>query len=155
MIRDGDRYRGHGLRIIHGLLIGLTIVLAACSGSPTGGSSAPTTAASSASATPPSAAASTTASSSPAAGAVDLPAECVEAIRVYLVAVEPIVKDVQWTTMIGTPPEVEDQLAEVAATVDPDACPELPATEAHDAWIAIAFDAAPGTLDYIDFVYRP
>jgi hypothetical protein len=139
--------------IIRGLLIGLAILVAACTGGTISPSAAP------ASAAPPASAASADpsaeASSSPAFGTLDLPAECVEAIGDYLIAVEPIVKDVQWTTMIGTPPEIEDQLADDAATVDPDVCPELPATEAHDAWIAIASDAAPGTLDYIDFVYRP
>ena len=149
------------MRTIHGPLVGLVILIAACSGGTTGASpsavgrpaSAPATAESPASA-PPTTAASA-APSSPASGAVDLPPECVESIKAYLIAVEPIVKDVQWTTMIGTPPEVEAQLAEAAATVDQDACPELSAVEAHDAWIAIAFDTAPGTLDYIDFIYRP
>lgn len=104
-----------------------------------------------------SAAASMTASSSPVTvtGTVALPAECVDAIRAYLVAVEPVVKDVRWTTMIETPPEIEDQLTDVAATIDPEVCPDLSAAEAHGAWIAIASDAAPATLDYIDYVYRP
>ena len=98
-----------------------------------------------------------TASSSPVAvtGTVELPADCVDAIRAYLVSVEPVVKDVPWTTMIETPAEIEDQLAAVAATIDPEVCPDLSAAEAHDAWIAIASAAAPATLDYIDYVYRP
>jgi hypothetical protein len=147
------------MRTGHALLLGLTILVAACA-SGTTSPSAPSTAASAASpasAARPSTAASTAVSSSPVivTRATDLPAACVDAIRAYLMAVEPVVKDVQWRTMIETPPEVEDQLAEVAATVDPEVCPDLSAAEAHDAWIAIAFDAAPGTLDYIDFVYRP
>jgi hypothetical protein len=145
------------MRNSHALLIGLTILIAACTGGATSSSpsAAATTAARSASEELPVASASTTAPSGPVTGAADLPAACVDAIRAYLIAVEPVVKDVQWRTMIETPPEVEDQLAEVAATIDPEVCPDLSAVEAHDAWIAIAFDAAPGTLDYIDFVYRP
>jgi hypothetical protein len=144
------------MRTIRVLLIGLALIVAGCAGTGTASpSAAPTTAAPPASAAPASAAPSEEASSSPASGAVDLPAACVEAIKAYLVAVEPVVRDVQWTTLISTPPEVEAQLADVAATVDPEACPDLSATEAHDAWIAIAFDAAPDTLDYIDYVYRP
>ncbi len=146
------------MRARHALLLGLTFLVAACGSGSAVPSAAPSTAASAASrasAAPPSAAASTVVPSGPVIGAADLPAECVDAIKAYLVAVEPIVKEVQWRTMIETPPEIEDQLAEVAATVDPEVCPDLSAAEAHDAWIAIAFDAAPGTLDYIDFVYRP
>jgi hypothetical protein len=144
------------MRTGHALLLGLTILVAACSG--TTSRSATSTAApvaSPASAAPPSTAAPTASSSAPITGVADLPAECVDAIKAYLIAVEPIVKDMQWRTMIETPPEVEDQLAEVATGVDAEVCPDLSAAEAHDAWIAIAFDAAPGTLDYIDFVYRP
>ncbi len=133
--------------------------MAACAGgtSSPGAPSASASSAAPASLAPPTTAGSTAASSSPGSvtGAADLPVECVDAIKAYLVAVEPIVKDVQWRTMIDTPPEVEDQLAEAAVAVDPEVCPDLSAAEAHDAWIAIAFDAAPGTLDYIDFVYRP
>ena len=137
------------------LLLGLTVLVAACSDAPPSPSAAASaTAASRASVAPPSSVASTT-PSGPVIGAADLPAECVDAIKAYLVAVEPIVKDVQWRTMIETPPEIEDQLAEVATAVDPEVCPDLSAAEAHDAWVAIASDAAPGALDYIDFVYRP
>lgn len=144
------------MRTGHALLLALTILVAACAAGTTS-PSAPSAAASATSTAPPSTAASTAASGSPVivTRATDLPAACADAIRAYLIAVEPVVKDVQWRTMIETPPEVEDQLAEVAATVDPEVCPDLSAAEAHDAWIAIAFDAAPGTLDYIDFVYRP
>ena len=143
------------MRTGHALLLGLTVLVAACASGTTSPSAAPSPAASRASAAPPSAAASMASPSGPVIGAADLPAECVEAIKAYLLAVEPIVKDVQWRTMIETPPEIEDQLAEVATAVDPEVCPDLSAAEAHDAWIAIASDAAPGTLDYIDFVYRP
>ena len=143
------------MRTIHGLLIGLTILLAACAGGTISPSAAPESAAPPESAEPPSAAPSAAASSSPAAGIVDLPPECIESIKAYLIAVEPIVRDVQWATMIATPPEIEDRLADVAATVDPEVCPELSVMQAHDAWIAIAFEVAPDTLDYIDFVYRP
>jgi hypothetical protein len=148
------------MRTIHALLVGLVILFVACSGGTAGAPSAaePLRSAPATAEAPPTApptTAASAASGSPASGAVDLPPECVESIKAYLVAVEPIVKNVQWSTMIGTPPEVEAQLAEAAATVDQDACPELSAVEAHDAWIAIAFEAAPGTLDYIDFIYRP
>ena len=137
------------------LLAGLTILVVACSGGATSPSGAPTMAASPPPAAPPSSAASTAASGSPDAGAVDLPAACVESIRAFVVAIEPIVKDVQWATMTGTPPEIEAQLADVSETMDPDACPDLSVAEARDAWSAIAFEAAPGTLDYIGYVYRP
>jgi hypothetical protein len=144
------------MRILPALVLGVTVLVAACSNSTTEPSAAPSGAAPPASAAPPPTdSASSAAPSGPVIGAADLPPECVDSIKAYLVAVEPIVKDVQWNTMIDTPPEIEDQLAEVAATVDPEVCPDLSAAEAHDAWIAIAFDAAPGTLDYIDFVYRP
>jgi hypothetical protein len=148
------------MRTIHGLLVGLIILTAACAGGATSASPAAAVPASSAPApaesrTAPATTAPSAASSAPVTGAGDLPPECVESIKAYLVAVEPIVKDVPWTTMIATPPEVEARLGEAGATVDQDACPELSAVEAHDAWIAIALDAAPGTLDYIDFIYRP
>ena len=143
------------MRTIHGLLIGLTVIVAACTGGTISPRTAPASVAPSESAAPASVAPSAAASSSAAPGTVDLPAECVESIKGYLVAVEPIVKDVQWATMTGTPPQIEDQLADVAATVDPEVCPELSVTQAHDAWVAIASEVAPGTVDYIDFVYRP
>jgi hypothetical protein len=143
------------MRTGHALLLGLTVLVAACASGTTSPSAATTTAAPRASAAPPSVAASMASPSGPIIGAADLPTECVDAIKAYLVAVEPIVKDVQWRTMIETPPEIEDQLAEVATAVDAEVCPDLSAAEAHDAWIAIASDVAPGTLDYIDFVYRP
>ena len=143
------------MRTIHGLLIGLVMLLAACAGGTSSPSAAPASAAPPELAEPASVAPSAAASSSPAAGTVELPPECVESIKAYLIAVEPIVKDVQWATMIATPPEIEDRLAEVATTVDPEVCPELSVAQAHDAWIAIAFEVAPATLDYIDFVYRP
>ena len=146
------------MRTGHALLLGLIVLVAACgsgSADPGAAVSSAASAAPPASAASPSAAVSTASPSGPIIGAADLPTDCVDAIKAYLVAVEPIVKDVQWRTMIETPPEIEDQLAEVATAVDPEVCPDLSAAEAHDAWIAIASDAAPGTLDYIDFVYRP
>lgn len=144
------------MRTISALLLGSTVLVAACA-SDTGSRPDPASGAPASGRPAASAAASMTASSSPVTvtGTVALPVECVDAIRAYLVSVEPVVKDVPWTTMIETPPEIEDQLAEVAATIDPEVCPDLSAAEAHDAWIAIASDAAPATLDYIDYVYRP
>ena len=147
------------MRTFHGLLILMTILVTACAGGSTGSSASPATATALASVAPSSTVASASPSTAaPAAsvtGVVDLPASCVESIRAYVIAIEPIVKDVQWQAMTGMPPQVEAQLGNVTTPFDPEACPDLSVTEAHDAWTAIAFDAAPGTLDYIDFVYRP
>jgi hypothetical protein len=134
-------------RSVFGVVV-LVFAIGACGGG--GGSAAPAVSTSpDASPAASSPAASTDASGSAAA----LPEECAAQIRAYLVAIEPIVANVDWQNASEVPPEIADQLD--AAPFDPDLCPDISAVEAHAAWSAIATEVAPDAQGYIDFIYRP
>ena len=132
----------------------LTVAIGACGG----GTTAPTSsqpAAPTGSTSPEASPSSTAAASASTGGAATaaLPEACVAQIREYLIKIEPIVSGVDWRAATEVPPQIAEQLDSDA--FDPDACPDVSAADAHAAWTAIAFDAAPGALDYIDFIYRP
>jgi hypothetical protein len=145
------------MRPIHGLLLAsLSVIVFACAGGTTGsagtGSVEP---AASTSTDPGPASSEAPPASGPAASVgVALPAECVEAIRAFLVAVEPIVSGVDWRTAIDVPGQIAGQLEDASTNFDVDSCPDVSEADAHEAWIAIGIESAPGTLDYIDFIYQ-
>jgi hypothetical protein len=142
----------HRHRRFLGLVLAASLAVGACGGAAgsapagTGGESAPSVAATPVEASP-------AASPGASGGAAALPEACAAAIRDYLIAIEPVVSGVDWQVATEVPPQVAEQLD--SSAFDPEVCPEVSATEAHAAWAAIATDVAPGTLDYIDFIYRP
>ncbi len=82
--------------------------------------------------------------------AVDLPAECVDEIRAFLVAVEPIVEQLDFSSVSEADLE---PLGPVSEAFDPDVCPDVSQDEARAAWLAIAEDSAPGAIPYVEFTY--
>ena len=138
------------------LAIASLFAAAACGGAT--GSAVPAGSADPAASAPASTPAEASAGASPVAAsgggsAVALPEACITAIRDYLIVIEPIVSGVDWQVASEVPPQIAEQLDSEA--FDPDVCPDVSAAEAHAAWAAIATDVAPGTLGYVDFIYRP
>jgi hypothetical protein len=84
------------------------------------------------------------------AAAVDLPEDCVEEIRSFLVAVEPIVEQIDFSSVSEADLE---PLGPASEAFDPDVCPDVSPDEARDAWLAIADESAPGAIPYVEFTY--
>jgi hypothetical protein len=81
---------------------------------------------------------------------VDLPEACVAEIREFLVAVEPMVSEMDF----ANPSEAElEQLAPASDAFDPDLCPDVSVDEARAAWLAIAAESAPGAAPYVEYIY--
>jgi hypothetical protein len=81
---------------------------------------------------------------------LDLPEACVAEIREFLVAVEPMVSEMDFPD----PSEEElDQLTPASDAFDPDVCPDLGVDEARAAWLAIAAESAPGAAPYVEYLY--
>ncbi|MGZ8475975.1 MAG: hypothetical protein ACXWWQ_07145 [Candidatus Limnocylindria bacterium] len=82
--------------------------------------------------------------------AVDLPEACVTEIREFLVAVEPMVSEMDF----ADPSEDElEQLGPASDAFDPDLCPDVPVDEAREAWLVIAAESAPGAAPYVEYIY--
>lgn len=82
--------------------------------------------------------------------AVALPEECVEEIRSFLVAVEPIVEQIDFSSVSEADLE---PLGPASEGFDPDVCPDVSPDEARAAWLAIAEESAPGAIPYVEFTY--
>jgi hypothetical protein len=82
--------------------------------------------------------------------AVDLPEECVEEIRSFLVAVEPIAEQMDFSSVSEADLEA---LAPASEAFDPDVCPDVSPDEAREAWLAIAEESAPGAIPFVEFTY--
>ncbi len=83
-----------------------------------------------------------------------LPPECEAAIGEFLVAIEPIVRDIDFEaaseediTALG------NAIGPASERFDPDVCPDLDVDEARTAWLEIAERRAPGTRGYIEYTY--
>ena len=82
---------------------------------------------------------------------IDLPEDCVAEIREFLVAVEPMVSEMDFS---AAPSEAElEQLGPASDAFDPDLCPDVSVDEARAAWLAIAADSAPGAGPYVEYIY--
>ncbi len=80
----------------------------------------------------------------------ELPQACVDEIRSFLVAVEPVAEQTDFSSV------TEADLAALASAgedFDPDVCPDVTTDEARAAWLAVAEESAPGTIPYIEFTY--
>jgi hypothetical protein len=68
---------------------------------------------------------------------------------------EPLVRDIDFSsaTADAQVAALAEQTGELQA-FDPDVCPDVEVDEARAAWIEIAKREAPGTIPYIEFVYR-
>ena len=81
---------------------------------------------------------------------VDLPEACVAEIREFLVAVEPMVSEMDF----ADPSDDElEQLGPASDAFDPDLCPDVPVDDARSAWLAIAAESAPGAAPYVEYIY--
>lgn len=83
-----------------------------------------------------------------------LPPACERSIAEFLVAIEPIVRTVDFETA------TEEQITSLGSAMapagerfDPDLCPDLDTDEARVAWLAIAEQHAPGTIGYVEYTY--
>lgn len=85
---------------------------------------------------------------------VALPAACEAEISEFLVAVEPIVADVDWDAASAEDLEaVANEMSAPSEGFDPDVCPDLPVSDARQAWLRIADRDAPDTRGYVEFTY--
>jgi len=138
------------MRVYRYLLVGLTaLTLVACGGGAgtTTAVSAPTTDAEEEPASDPGSVASVD----------DLPAECVETLRAYLRAIEPVVADVDFQSLTTEDLEaLTEDLEEASVEYEEQIadCPEV--DQSVDEGFAIireiAAEEAPGTVAYFDFV---
>ena len=84
----------------------------------------------------------------------ELPPACESAIAEFLVAIEPIVRNVDFET--ATDEEISTlgtAMAPATEAFDTDACPELDAEQSRVAWLAIAARVAPGSAGYVDYTF--
>lgn len=89
--------------------------------------------------------------SADAGASVNLPEDCVAEIRAFLVAVEPMVSDMDFSDPTDEDLEL---LAPASDAFDPDVCPDVSVAEARDAWLAIAAESAPGAAPYVEYIYE-
>jgi hypothetical protein len=85
---------------------------------------------------------------------VALPAECAAEIGDFLVAIEPVVSNVDFET--ATEEEISSlggAMEAAGGTFDPEPCPDLDVDEARGAWLEIAAERAPATRGYIEYTY--
>ena len=85
---------------------------------------------------------------------VALPAACEAEITDFLVAIEPIVSNVDFEA--ATEEDISSlggQMAAAGDGFDPDVCPDLDVADARAAWLEIAEEHAPGTRGYIEYTY--
>lgn len=83
-----------------------------------------------------------------------LPAACEAEIRDFLVAIEPIVADVEWDTVSADEVDaMANEMAPLSEGFDPDVCPDLHVSDARQAWLRIADEVAPDTRGYVEFTY--
>ncbi len=85
---------------------------------------------------------------------IALPPACEAEIGEFLVAIEPIVSNVDFET--ASEEEISSlggTMEAAGGTFDPDVCPDLDVEESRLAWLAIAEERAPGTRGYIEYTY--
>jgi hypothetical protein len=132
------------------LLFAVAVLLAGCGGN--GGDAGPATTATAAS--PPPATTAATATDTGDVATADLPPACVEAITQAVRTLEPLVRDIDFSsaTADAQVAAIAEQTGELEA-FDPDVCPDVEVDEARAAWVEIAKREAPGTIPYIEFIY--
>jgi hypothetical protein len=79
-----------------------------------------------------------------------LPQECIDEIRSFLVAVEPIAEGIDFASASEADLAA---LGPASDAFDPDVCPDVSADEARAAWLAVAEESAPGAIPFIEFTY--
>ena len=85
---------------------------------------------------------------------VALPPECESAITEFLVAVEPVVAEIDFETASEAQVEaIGESTVGAAENFDPDACPDFTPAEARAAWLQIAEREAPGAIGYVEYTY--
>jgi hypothetical protein len=85
---------------------------------------------------------------------IALPADCEAQITDFLVAIEPVVAEIDFET--ASEAEIEaigEATIPAAENFDPDVCPDFDEAEARQAWLQIAEREAPGTVGYVEYTY--
>ena len=85
---------------------------------------------------------------------IALPPACEAAIAEFLVAVEPVVAEIDFET--ASEAEIEaigEATIPAGENFDADVCPDFSPAEARAAWLSIAEREAPGAIGYVEYTY--